>query len=220
MATLEKIRITGAAAGTVDVPSWLADATCTPALVHQVMVAHRNAARAGTANTLTKSEVRLTGAKPWRQKGTGRARAGYAASPVWRGGSVVFGPRPRSYRQKVDRAWRRAAARSVLASRVRDGAVACVDSWALDAPKTKTMAGLKAARAARRLLCVGTGDITLNAQLSGRNIPGVTFVDVSEVDAYTLLTHDRVVVSEDAWEALCARLETGKDSKSGQEARV
>src|SRR5437879_5173453 len=105
--------------------------------VHDTVVAMRAARRSGSANTKTKATVNLSGAKPWRQKGTGRARAGYKASPIWRGGGVVFGPHPRDYSKKVPKSVKRLAFRKALSERIAGGDVLVVDSFAVNEPKTK-----------------------------------------------------------------------------------
>src|SRR5678815_2029417 len=105
--------------------------------LHDVVVAMRAARRSGSASTKTKATVNLSGAKPWRQKGTGRARAGYKSSPVWRGGGVVFGPHPRDYSKKTSKSVRKLALRKALSARIADGDVLLVDSFAIKQPKTK-----------------------------------------------------------------------------------
>src|SRR3954452_10792403 len=105
--------------------------------LHETVVAMRAARRSGSANTKTKAEVDLSGAKPWRQKGTGRARAGYKSSPVWRGGGVVFGPKPRDYSKKVNRKVAKVALRKAFSERVKSGDILVVDTFAVNEPKTK-----------------------------------------------------------------------------------
>src|SRR6266850_5199422 len=105
--------------------------------VHDTVVAMRAARRSGSANTKTKAEVDLSGSKPWRQKGTGRARAGYASSPIWRGGGVVFGPKPRDYTKKVSKSTRRLAFQKALSERINAGDVLTVEKFALPEVKTK-----------------------------------------------------------------------------------
>src|SRR5918997_652038 len=106
--------------------------------VHDVVVAMRAARRSGSANTKTKAEVNLSGAKPWRQKGTGRARAGYKSSPIWVGGGVVFGPKPRDYSKKVPKSVRRVALRKALTERINAGDVLTIDAFAVKELKTKS----------------------------------------------------------------------------------
>src|SRR3981189_1756219 len=110
--------------------------------VHDVVVAMRAARRSGTANTKTKAEVDLSSAKPWRQKGTGRARAGYASSPIWRGGGVVFGPKPRDYSKKVSKTTRRLAFQKALSERIKAGDVLTIGEFAVKEGKTKAFVQL------------------------------------------------------------------------------
>src|SRR3954464_15105153 len=110
--------------------------------VHDVLVAMRAARRSGSANTKTKAEVDLSGAKPWRQKGTGRARAGYKSSPIWRGGGVVFGPKPRDYSKKISKSVRRLALRKALSERIKAGDVLTIDKFVVPELKTKSFVDL------------------------------------------------------------------------------
>src|SRR6478736_6550169 len=110
--------------------------------MHEAVVAMRAARRSGSANTKTKAEVNLSGAKPWRQKGTGRARAGYKSSPIWRGGGVVFGPKPRDYSKKVSKTTRRLALQKALSERIKAGDVLTVDKFAVSEIKTKALVAL------------------------------------------------------------------------------
>src|SRR5207253_7771073 len=107
--------------------------------VHDTVVAMRAAQRSGSANTKSKAEVDLSGSKPWRQKGTGRARAGYASSPIWRGGGVVFGPRPRDYSKKVSKSTRRLAFRKALSERISAGDALTIDKLAVSETQTKSI---------------------------------------------------------------------------------
>src|SRR6187401_928506 len=124
--------------------------------VHDVVVAMRAARRSGTANTKSKADVNLSGAKPWRQKGTGRARAGYKSSPVWVGGGVAFGPKPRDYSKKVPKTVRRLALRKALSERIKAGDVLVVDAFAVKEPNTKQfLAAVKAVTTESKVLIVG-----------------------------------------------------------------
>src|SRR5437773_3554227 len=123
--------------------------------VHDVVVAMRAARRSGSANTKTKAEVNLSGAKPWRQKGTGRARAGYKSSPIWRGGGVVFGPKPRDYSKKVPKSVRRLAFRKALSERISAGDVLTVDKFVVPELKTKLFVDLRRKQTdARKVLMI------------------------------------------------------------------
>src|SRR6267142_1227684 len=127
----------GAAAGTVELPDAVFGIEPNVAVMHQVVTAQLAAARAGTHSTKTRSEVRGGGAKPWRQKGTGRARQGSIRSPQWRGGGVAHGPKPRDYRQRTPKKMIRLALRSALSDRAADGKVLVVDDWGITEPRTK-----------------------------------------------------------------------------------
>ena len=201
MATVDKINLAGESLGTVTVPQALAEMPCNKDIVHSCVVALQANRRQGNASTLTKGEVDKTGRKPWAQKHTGRARAGYFASPVWRGGGVVFGPKPRSYRQKVNDRTRRAAFFGTLAERIREGAVRVIDTWDVAAPKTKPFAALRGALKLRKMLCVGMPD-NRNALLSARNVAGLSFMEAASLNVLDLATHNGLVISAAAWQAL------------------
>jgi len=172
----------------------------------EAVVATRAAARAGTASTKTKGEVKATGAKPWKQKGLGRARAGYRSSPVWRGGGVAFGPKPRSYAKKQNKRVARLAFANAFSSAVADGSVKIIDELKLEAPKTKEFAGiLKNLEIARGALFV-TADKNENAVLAARNISRVEVTTADLVNTYELVKFPQIVVTQAAVEKLAARL--------------
>ena len=172
----------------------------------EAVVATRAAARAGTASTKTKGEVKATGAKPWKQKGLGRARAGYRSSPVWRGGGVAFGPKPRSYAKKQNKRVARLAFANAFSSAVADGSVKIIDELKLEAPKTKEFAGiLKNLEIARGALFV-TADKNDNAVLAARNISRVEVTTADLVNTYELVKFPQIVVTQAAVEKLAARL--------------
>ena len=201
MATLTKINLAGETVGQVPVPDAFAAYTCALSVVHACVVAHGVAQRQGTASTLTKGGVDKSGKKPYAQKGTGRSRAGYMASPLRRGGGVVFGPKPRHLTSKVNRMMKRQAFYCVLADRIRSGNVRIVADWQMEKPKTKAIVALKKALEMRRMLCL-SGVPSRNGYLSARNVPGVTFSEVGAVGVSDILTHSGVVVSDDAWKTL------------------
>lgn len=172
----------------------------------EAVVATRAAARAGTASTKTKGEVKATGAKPWKQKGLGRARAGYRSSPVWRGGGVAFGPKPRSYAKKQNKRVARLAFANAFSSAVAEGAVKVIDELKLEAPKTKEFAGiLKNLEIARGALFV-TADKNDNAVLAARNISRVEVTTADLVSTYELVKFPQIVITQAAAEKLAARL--------------
>jgi large subunit ribosomal protein L4 len=165
--------------------------------MHQVVTAQLAAARSGTQSTKTRAEVSGGGAKPWRQKGTGRARQGSTRAPHWAGGGVALGPKPRSYKQKTPKKMVQLALRSALSDRAADGKVAVVDRWPFDTPKTKAA---KAALAAlgldgKVLVVVGPDDVDISK--SFRNLPDVHVLLASELNAYDVLCSDWVVFTED-----------------------
>jgi len=197
MATLTKINLSGESVGEVELSDALAAYPCNAELAHACVVAQLASRRSGTASTLTKGEVKGSGAKPWRQKGTGRARAGYRSSPIWRGGGVVFGPKPRSYGKRVSKRNRRTAFFGVLADKVRQGQVRVIDGWEMEAPRTKTIVALKNALDTGKLLCVCAAD-SRNACLSARNVPDVSFMEVGSVSIHDILYHTDLLISEPA----------------------
>jgi large subunit ribosomal protein L4 len=168
------------------------------AVMHQVVTAQLAARRAGSHSTKTRAEVRGGGAKPWRQKGTGRSRQGSIRSPQWRGGGVALGPKPRSYRQKTPKKMVRLALRSALSDRAAEGKVVVIDRWDFEAPRTKDAAAALEALgvAGRALVVLGPDDV--NAALSFRNLPAVHLVDGSELNAYDVLVSDYVVFTRES----------------------
>jgi len=170
-------------------------------LVHQVVTAYLAGARQGSKAQKTRSEVSGGGKKPWRQKGTGRARAGTIRSPIWRSGGVSFAAKPRDYDQKVNRKMYRGAMRCILSELVRQDRLVVVDAFELDAPKTKLMAArLKELNAEGAL--VVAGEVSENVYLAARNLPKVDVCDVQAVDPVSLIAHDKVVVTVDALKKL------------------
>jgi large subunit ribosomal protein L4 len=173
-------------------------------LVHEVVVAELAARRRGTHATRTRGMVRGGGAKPWRQKGTGRARAGSTRSPLWTGGGVVFGPSPRHYTVKVNRKARRAALRSALSIHAERGSVFALDAGAFDGPSTKQAAGLLADRRGGSVLIV-LGEEEAAAAKSFRNLAGVSVVPVSACGVADLVGAATFVASQIAIDALTSR---------------
>jgi large subunit ribosomal protein L4 len=174
-------------------------------LIHQVVTAHMAAARAGTRAQKTRAQVRGGGIKPWRQKGTGRARAGTIRSPLWRGGGHVFAAVPASYAQKVNKKMYRGAVRSILSELVRQERLIVVDKFSLDAPKTKEMAGKLSALNVTNVLIV-TDQPDDNLYLSARNLPYVEVMDISSVDPVSLVRYENVLMTADAIKKLEERL--------------
>ena len=167
------------------------------AVMHQVVTAQLAARRRGTQSTKTRSEVRGGGGKPWRQKGTGRARHGSTRNPQWRGGGVALGPKPRSYRQRTPKKMVSLALRSALSDRARDEKVVVVDRWRFESPRTKdAMAALGALKVEGRVLLVAERDET-DVWKSFRNLPHVHLISPRELNAYDVLVSDVVVFTLD-----------------------
>jgi large subunit ribosomal protein L4 len=178
--------------------------------VHDVVVAMRAARRSGTANTKTKADVDLSGAKPWRQKGTGRARAGYKSSVIWRGGGVVFGPKPRDYSKKTSKSVRRLAFQKALSERVSAGDVLTIGELAVKEIKTKAFVQLvkKQTNATRILIVSDVFDE--NMQKSARNVKPVTLARASDVNTEQLLSFEKILITEGGLAKLAERTNGGK----------
>jgi large subunit ribosomal protein L4 len=168
------------------------------AVMHQVVTAQLAARRSGTQSTKTRAEVRGGGAKPWAQKGTGRARQGSIRSPQWRGGGVAHGPKPRSYAQRTPKKMVRLALRSALSDRAADGKVVVIDNWGFEAPSTKSgREALAALGVEGRILMVLRRDDAVSA-LSFRNLPEVHLLQSDQLNAYDVLVSDWIVFTSDA----------------------
>src|SRR5437763_10681582 len=155
--------------------------------VHDVVVAMRAARRSGSANTKTKAEVDLSGAKPWRQKGTGRARAGYKSSPIWRGGGVVFGPKPRDYSKRTSKSLRRLAFQKALSERIKDGDVLVMDVFAVSEIKTRMFIELVRKQTDARKVLLISDAFDEKTSISARNVKPVKLAKDSDVNAEELL---------------------------------
>ena len=175
------------------------------ALVHQVVTACLAGGRQGSKAQKTRSQVRGGGAKPWRQKGTGRARAGTSRSPIWRSGGRAFAAKPRDFQQKVNRKMYRGALRSILSELIRQDRVFAVKAFDFDQPKTKLAEAALKSLGAGNVLIV-TNELTENLYLSVRNIPRVGLVEPGAIDPVLLVSHDTVIITEKALTELEAAL--------------
>ena len=199
------VQALGGAGGSVQVSDAVFGTEYKEALVHQVVTAYMAGARAGTKAQKTRSEVSGGGKKPWRQKGTGRARSGSTRSPIWRKGGVTFAAVPRSYDQKVNRKMYRGALRAILSELVRQGRLIVVDEFSVDAPRTKgLLAKLGQVGATDALIVVDQPDE--NLYLAGRNLYAVDIRDVAEIDPVSLVAFETVVMSKGAVQKLGERL--------------
>lgn len=163
-------------------------------LVHQVVVAYQARGRRGTRAQKNRSAVRGGGAKPWRQKGTGHARAGTIRSPLWRGGGRIFAAATHDFSQKVNQKMRRGALRAILSELVRQDRLLTIDEFTVEAPKTKLLAEKLSELGAKDALIV-TEEVDQKLSLSARNLPRVYVCDVNHTDPVSLLRHDRVIMT-------------------------
>lgn len=166
-------------------------------LIHDVVVMQLANRRRGTASTKTRAAISYSTAKPWRQKGTGRARAGSRRSPIWRGGGITFGPAPRDYSYKLPRKVRKQALRAAVAEKVRNNEVIVIDSLEMSEPKTKLFNELMRNLGIDGSILVLLDGENRNLQLSVRNIPGVKILQIKGLNVYDLVYHKKIIVSRD-----------------------
>jgi large subunit ribosomal protein L4 len=169
-------------------------------VLHEAVVMQRASMRQGTHAVKGRSDVRGGGRKPWRQKGTGRARQGSIRSPQWVGGGVVFGPTPRSYSYKLPKKVRRLAIKSALSSKVLEENVLVLESLAFDAPKTKDFKTVLGGLSVEKKALIVTADLDENVALSARNIPGVTVVTADGINVLDVVNHDKLIMTKAAVE--------------------
>jgi large subunit ribosomal protein L4 len=169
-------------------------------VLFEAVIMQRASLRQGTHKTKNRAEVSGGGRKPWRQKGTGRARQGSIRSPQWRGGGTVFGPVPRSYSYKLPKKVRRLAIKSALSSKVLENNIIVLDNLTLEAPKTKEMVKILNNLSVDRKALIVTADVNENVTLSARNIPGVTVVTENGINVLDVLNHDKLVITKAAVE--------------------
>ena len=191
----------GASKKAVALPETLFDGTVNQDLLHRAVITFLSNQRQGTSNTLTRSEVSGGNQKPWRQKGTGRARQGSTRAPHWRHGGITHGPHPRSYRLAIPKKMRQLAKKSALNARAREGALLLVDALEYEKPKTKDLAAFlgKVGSKGKKVLLLTAND-SHNVYLSGRNIPDVHVMRFADATAYEILWAQTVVVEIGALE--------------------
>jgi large subunit ribosomal protein L4 len=192
------VDLTGESQGQLDLPDAVFDVAVNAAVMHQALLRQLANARQGTHDTKTRSEVRGGGRKPYRQKGTGRARQGSIRAPHYAGGGVVFGPTPRSYRQDMPRKQRRLALRSALSVKAQEGQITVLDGIDLDEPRTKAVVQLLASLEAGRRVLLVLGSHHEPLEKSARNLPDVRLVLAGNLSVRDLLTADTVVMAKDA----------------------
>lgn len=198
MASIAVKNSSGADTGTVDLDDAVFGLEPNVPVMHQVVVAQLAARRAGTQSTKTRSEVSGGGAKPFKQKGTGRARAGSTRSPNWRGGGVALGPKPRKYDQRTPKKMKKLALRSALSDRAADGKVVVVDSWNFDVPKTSDARQALAALGVEGRALVVLTPFDVVAAKSFRNLESVHVLSIGELNTYDVLVSDFVVFTTES----------------------
>lgn len=196
----------GAAAGEVEVGFDVIEDEKGEQAVHDVVVAHMAASRAGTACAKTRSEVAGTKKKPWRQKGTGRARAGSVVSPIWAGGGVVHGPRPRDFSKKVNKPTKKLALRKALSERLKADDVIVIDDLKVSSHKTKDFVGALEALNINDKTVLVVANTEKNLALAVRNIPHVDLTTGAELSTYDTLKYDKILVAKDQLETVSKRL--------------
>ena len=173
-------------------------------------MAYQARRRAGTASTKTKANVAGTGAKPWKQKGLGRARAGYKQSPIWRGGGVAFGPHPRSYDKGLNRKAARLAFRRAFSDKVASGAVEIIEDFTLSEPKTRAFVAVLNQLKVEGHTLIVLDTIDTNMAKASRNVPGIEVVTSHHLNAYELVRYPRIIISRAAMGPLQERLAAGQ----------
>ena len=185
----------------IDIPESVFGKDFNESLIHQVVVSYLAGARQGSAKQKNRSEVRGGGKKPYRQKGTGRARAGTIRSPLWRGGGVTFASRPRDFSKKVNKKMYRAAIRSIFSELLRQDRLVAIEKPVLEKPKTKDIANFLKEFSLSKVLII-TDALDVNLYLSARNIPNVDIITVREINPVNLLKAQKVAVTADAFKKI------------------
>ncbi len=201
MSTVEVKNIKNEKIGEVELNDQIFNREVKTYLLHDVVRQQRAAKRAGTASTKTRKEVRGSGAKPWRQKGTGRARAGTRKSPIWRGGGTTFGPKPRDYNFKLNRKVRQQAISMAMSARFQEGNLVVLDDFTMEAIKTRDFVSImEVLELNNALIVVDAENDTLSK--SSRNVPGYKVMKTDGVNVYDILLHEKLVVLQPAIERL------------------
>lgn len=198
MPKVNEVNFKGEVIGQIELSDIVFGAPVHVPAMHQVVVAHLANSRVGTHNTKDRGEVRGGGKKPWRQKNTGRARAGSTRSPIWIGGGVAHGPHPRDYHQKVNKKVRRIALCSALTLKVQEEQMVVLNSFELETPKTKTMLTLLSAVQSGKKPLFVLHETNMAVVKSAANIPGAEVIHVDSINVYDLLHHDQLIATSEA----------------------
>ncbi len=202
---MDVINLTNEEKGKVSLDDRFFGVTVRPSLLHEVVVMQLANQRQGTASTKTRGEVRGGGKKPWRQKGTGRARAGSIRSPLWRGGGIVFGPRPRTYIQHLPKQKSRTALYGVLTMKVREGSLKVVEDFSLSEPKTKVLVALLKGLQLEGKILILADNPSSELKRSAENLPRVTVQGLGHLNVYDVLRHDHLLIKRQDLETLQQR---------------
>ncbi|NMB35434.1 MAG: 50S ribosomal protein L4 [Firmicutes bacterium] len=198
MPTVEVLNVEGERVGELELSAEVFAAEVNKNLLFAVVKNLQAARRRGTASTKTRSEVRGGGRKPWRQKGTGRARHGSIRSPIWVGGGATFGPKPRSYRYRLPKKVRRAAMRAALSAKLNKKRLLVLDTLKMDVPRTREIVDMLEKLQAGGTVLLVTGGPDQNVYRSGRNIPGVTTAVAHQINVLDLLSHETLILTKEA----------------------
>ncbi len=205
MSTVDIVNTSNEKVGEIELNADIFDLTVKEHLLHDVVRMQRAAKRAGNACTKTRVEVRGGGAKPWRQKGTGRARAGTRNSPIWRGGGVTFGPKPRDYSFKLNRKVKKQALAMAMSARLQEGNLVVIDDFVMDKIKTKDFVGIMNGFDFENCLVITDGSNN-NLNKSARNVNGFKVMTVDGLNVYDILLHKKLMLVKPAVENLQKRL--------------
>ncbi|TQR18933.1 50S ribosomal protein L4 [Psychrobacillus vulpis] len=200
MAKVSLFNQTGSSVGEIELNDKVFGIEPNEAVLFEAIIAQRASLRQGNHKVKNRSEVAGGGRKPWKQKGTGRARQGSIRSPQWRGGGIVFGPTPRSYSYKLPKKVRRLALLSALSSKVREESIVVLEGLAFDAPKTKEFVKVLSNLSLNKKALFVTADLDENVALAARNIPGITVVSATGINVLDLVGHDKLVMTKAAVE--------------------
>jgi large subunit ribosomal protein L4 len=198
MPEVDLVNSKGETVGKISLPEEIFGQKVNPGLIHEALVSQLAAARQGTASTKTRGEVSGGGAKPWRQKGTGRARAGSNRSPLWRHGGIIFGPRPRSYRIAFPKKKRRNAMKQVLSEKIRVNRLKIIESLMLEERKTKKAKALLEKMGALVGTLVVAKGRDANLSRAFANLPKVKLIPVENINIYDLLNYETIIIARDA----------------------
>jgi len=202
MAEIEIIDQNNKSVGKTELPDDIFGVAVKKGLLHEVVHNHLANKRQGTASTRTRGMVSGGGKKPYKQKGTGRARAGSNRSPLWKGGGTVFGPHPRDYSYKLPKKMKWSALSSALSAKLADGEVILIDNISVTEPKTKAVKGLLGNLGLKNNVLIIVPERNDALELASRNIPKVNVARVSELNVYAILSHEKLLISKDAIEKM------------------